>query len=76
MPSALPEKFRHIVVEGPIGAGKTSLARRIADTTGATLMLENPDENPFLPKFYRDMTRYALPTQLFFCFSVFTCWPS
>jgi len=66
--AALPEKFRHIVVEGPIGAGKTSLARRLAECTGAALMLEAPDENPFLPKFYRDMARYALPTQLFFLF--------
>ena len=66
--SVLPEKFRHIVVEGPIGAGKTSLAKRIANASGAALMLETPDENPFLPKFYRDMTRYALPTQLFFLF--------
>jgi deoxyguanosine kinase len=66
--SVLPEKYRHIVVEGPIGAGKTSLARRIADVTGASLMLEAPDENPFLAKFYRDMPRYALPTQLFFLF--------
>ena len=68
MQSALPEKFRHIVVEGPIGAGKTSLARRLADATGAALMLEAPEENPFLAKFYRDMARYALPTQLFFLF--------
>ena len=66
--SVLPERFRHIVVEGPIGAGKTSLARRIANASGAALMLEAPDENPFLPKFYRDMVRYALPTQLFFLF--------
>ncbi len=66
--SVLPEKFRHIVVEGPIGAGKTSLAKRIANASGAALMLETPDENPFLPKFYRDMPRYALPTQLFFLF--------
>ena len=66
--SILPERFRHIVVEGPIGAGKTSLARRIANASGASLMLETPDENPFLPKFYRDMPRYALPTQLFFLF--------
>ena len=66
--SVLPERFRHIVVEGPIGAGKTSLARRIADATGAALMLEAPDENPFLARFYRDMARYALPTQLFFLF--------
>ena len=66
--SVLPERFRHIVVEGPIGAGKTSLARRIANASGAALMLETPDDNPFLPKFYRDMARYALPTQLFFLF--------
>jgi deoxyadenosine/deoxycytidine kinase len=66
--SVLPEKFRHIVVEGPIGAGKTSLARRLADVANGTLMLEAPEENPFLPKFYKDMTRYALPTQLFFLF--------
>jgi len=66
--SVLPEKLRHIVVEGPIGAGKTSLARRIAQVSNAALMLEVPEENPFLPKFYKDMTRYALPTQLFFLF--------
>ena len=66
--TVLPDKFRHIVVEGPIGAGKTSLARRLADVSGGTLMLEAPEENPFLPKFYRDMARYALPTQLFFLF--------
>lgn len=66
--SVIPDRFRHIVVEGPIGAGKTSLARRMANASGAALMLETPDDNPFLPKFYRDMTRYALPTQLFFLF--------
>ena len=66
--SVLPEKFRHIVVEGPIGAGKTSLARRLAEVSGAALMLEAPEENPFLARFYRDMPRYALPTQLFFLF--------
>ena len=66
--SVLPEKFRHIVVEGPIGTGKTSLARRIAETAGAALMLEAPEDNPFLERFYRDMARYALPTQLFFLF--------
>ena len=66
--SVLPEKFRHIVVEGPIGAGKTSLARRLAEVSGATLMLEAPEDNPFLARFYRDMPRYALPTQLFFLF--------
>lgn len=68
MMNKLPEKYRYIVVEGPIGAGKTSLARAMSDATGAALMLEDPDDNPFLPKFYQDAERYALPTQLFFLF--------
>jgi deoxyadenosine/deoxycytidine kinase len=62
------ERFRHIAVEGPIGAGKTSLARRLAERLGAELLLEQPGDNPFLARFYRDMARYALPTQLFFLF--------
>ena len=56
------------MVEGPIGAGKTSLARRLAARLSADLVLEQPAENPFLPRFYQDMPRYALPTQLFFLF--------
>lgn len=62
------DKYRYIVVEGPIGAGKTSLARRIAASLGAQPLLEQPEENPFLERFYRDAKRYALPTQMFFLF--------
>jgi len=57
-----------VVIEGPIGAGKTSLARRLAARLAAELMLEQPGENPFLARFYQDMARYALPAQLFFLF--------
>ena len=62
------DKFRYLVVEGPIGAGKTTLARRLASRLSADLVLEQPGENPFLARFYQDMARYALPTQLFFLF--------
>jgi deoxyguanosine kinase len=62
------DRFRYVVVEGPIGAGKTSLARRLAARLSADLLLEDPGENPFLARFYQDMARYALPTQLFFLF--------
>jgi deoxyguanosine kinase len=59
---------RYIVVEGPIGAGKTSLARQLADHLSADMLLEQPEDNPFLPRFYDDMQRFALPTQLTFLF--------
>ena len=62
------ERLRYIAIEGPIGAGKTSLARRLSARLGADLLLEQPAENPFLARFYQDMARYALPTQLFFLF--------
>ena len=62
------ERYRHIVIEGPIGAGKTSLARKLAGRFGTDLVLEQPQDNPFLERFYRDSRRHALPTQLFFLF--------
>ncbi len=61
-------KHRFIVVEGPIGCGKTSLAKLLARRLNATAVLEEPEANPFLPLFYRDMRRHALSTQLFFLF--------
>lgn len=61
-------KYRYIVVEGPIGVGKTSLAKRLAEYSEAQTLLEKPHENPFLSRFYDDSARYALPTQLFFLF--------
>jgi len=64
----MSQRYRYVVVEGPIGAGKTSLARRLAARLGTDLLLEQPGENPFLARFYQDMPRYALPTQLFFLF--------
>jgi deoxyguanosine kinase len=61
-------KYQYIVIEGPIGAGKTSLAARLAQHYAAHALLEQPESNPFLERFYRDQARYALPTQLFFLF--------
>src|SRR5881227_476395 len=64
-------KCRYVVVEGPIGAGKTSLAQALAHYLGAEALLEAPGENPFLARFYEDIPRYALPTQLNFLFQRF-----
>jgi deoxyguanosine kinase len=74
MTGMLPQRFRHIAIEGPIGVGKSSLARRLAEPLGARLFLEQPQDNPYLERFYRAGTDdlqanpYALPTQLFFLF--------
>ena len=57
-----------IVVEGPIGVGKTSLAKRLADSFESELLLEGADENPFLERYYKKPGEAALPTQLFFLF--------
>ena len=65
MTSVLPN---YISIEGPIGVGKTSLARRLAKTFEYELLLEEPKKNPFLDRFYESPRRYALATQLFFLF--------
>jgi deoxyadenosine/deoxycytidine kinase len=59
---------RFIAVEGSIGVGKTTLAKRLAKTFNYDTLLEQAEENPFLEKFYRDRASAALPTQLFFLF--------
>lgn len=59
---------RYIAVEGPIGVGKTSLTRRLAETFNYDLLLEQAEDNPFLERFYQDPARHALSTQLFFLF--------
>ncbi|MDC0238230.1 deoxynucleoside kinase [Gammaproteobacteria bacterium] len=57
---------RYVAVEGPIGAGKTTLATRLAETFKYPLLLEPASDNPFLDRFYREGRKHALPTQLFF----------
>ena len=57
-----------VAIEGPIGVGKTTLARKLASTFNSDLVLEAAEENPFLEKFYRDPKSVALPTQLYFLF--------
>lgn len=59
---------KYIVIEGPIGVGKSSLAKKLANTFASSLLLERPAENPFLERFYKTPKRFALPTQLFFLF--------
>ena len=65
---AAASPLRHIVIEGPIGVGKTSLARRLAEVSGADLVLEHAEDNPFLERFYRSPRTGAFPAQLFFLF--------
>lgn len=60
--------LRFVVVEGPIGVGKTTLAHRLAQTFGSELLLEGAEENPFLERFYQDPRGAALPLQMFFLF--------
>ncbi|MTI86583.1 MAG: deoxynucleoside kinase [Balneolaceae bacterium] len=67
----MPNQFDFIAIEGVIGAGKTSLARLLAERQNARLVLEEFKDNPFLPKFYEDRERYAFQTQLAFLASRF-----
>jgi len=63
--------FRYIVVEGPVGVGKTSLVRLLAEEFNARLILEKTEENPFLVHFYEDRKKYAFQTQIFFLLNRF-----
>jgi deoxyadenosine/deoxycytidine kinase len=64
----LTKRYPYIVIEGPIGSGKTTLAGKLAERFSAQLLLENAGANPFLAKFYENPQRHALATQLFFLF--------
>jgi deoxyguanosine kinase len=63
--------FRYIVIEGPIGVGKTSLSKLLAKEFNARSILEKPEENPFLPFFYQDRKKHAFQTQIFFLLNRF-----
>lgn len=67
----MKNQFEFIAIEGVIGVGKTSLAKLLTERHNARLVLEQFDENPFLPKFYQDRDRYAFPTQMSFLASRF-----
>ena len=62
----MAEQFRYLVIEGPIGVGKTSLANKLAVDFGSELLLEKAEENPFLASFYQNPRQYALSAQLHF----------
>ncbi len=64
--SKLPNQHRYIVVEGPIGVGKSSLVKKLAETLGCDLLLEKAEDNPFISQFYQNPRQFALSTQLFF----------
>ncbi|HET7754153.1 MAG TPA: deoxynucleoside kinase [Anaeromyxobacteraceae bacterium] len=65
------QNHRYIAIEGPIGVGKTTLANRLAERLGGTVLLEQVEENPFLPSFYDDPLKYAFQAQMFFLLSRF-----
>ena len=61
--------YKYIAIEGVIGVGKTSLAQLLSERLNGQLVLEKPEDNPFLPDFYRDPARFAFQTQIFFLLS-------
>ena len=65
-PLSLLDKYNYIAIEGNIGSGKTSLAKKMGDDFNAKLVLERFADNPFLPKFYEDEERYAFPLEMSF----------
>lgn len=65
-PISIIEKYNYIAIEGNIGAGKTTLAKMLGDDFNAKLVLERFADNPFLPKYYEDMERYAFPLEMSF----------
>lgn len=69
MEQGLPSHIRHVAIEGVIGVGKTTLCRMLAPPLNARLVLEEAEENPFLPKFYEHRSAYAFQTQLWFLVS-------
>jgi len=64
--SGMQIQHRYIVVEGPIGVGKTSLVKKLSDSFGSEMLLEKAEENPFIVRFYQNPRQYALSTQLYF----------
>jgi deoxyguanosine kinase len=66
-----PSEVRYIAIEGVIGSGKTSLAKKISEKLKANVILEQFEQNPFLDKFYLDRKRYAFQTQMFFLINRF-----
>jgi deoxyadenosine/deoxycytidine kinase len=67
----MTERPRYIAVEGPVGVGKSALARVLAERLGARHVEENPEENPFLRAYYQDRKKHAFQAQLFFLLSRF-----
>jgi len=65
------DEFKYIAVEGVLGAGKTTLAKKLSEWYGAHFIAEEFDKNPFLHSFYDDIERYAFQTQIFFLLSRF-----